>query len=219
MLYLEMAAVVDAGAVLVKATYNLEGDGFLAPQAFGWMSGALNHLEQFRAGQHPNVSEFVRDDPHFLEAARSVVTPALTYLKATISKEPIASSLRLFRALRMLDPVQAKSIAIDISVLGEFPAFTKDLCDAMQQETGEYTALIEDIKESIEPLSWWRLNGHKIPAWKQAASIAALITPTSASVERVFSQLTVLYGDERLSALEDHIEASLMLRINKQIDD
>ena len=54
----------------------------------------------------------------------------------------------------------------------------------------------------------------KFPTWAAAAQIVFFFTPNSAAAERVFSLLKLFFGDTRMSALLDMIQASLMLRYN-----
>jgi hypothetical protein len=65
-------------------------------------------------------------------------------------------------------------------------------------------------------LGWWANNGSKFPNWAKAAQIVFSFTPNSAGAERVFSLLKLCFGDARMSALADIIQASLMLRYNKR---
>ena len=65
-------------------------------------------------------------------------------------------------------------------------------------------------------LAWWASNGSKFPAWAAAARIVFSFTPNSAAAERVFSLLKLFFGDTRMSALADLIQASLMLRYNQR---
>ena len=60
-------------------------------------------------------------------------------------------------------------------------------------------------------LSWWQTNGNSFPAWALAARITFSISPNSASCERVFSLVKLLFGDQQLRALKDYIQASLKL--------
>ena len=60
-------------------------------------------------------------------------------------------------------------------------------------------------------------HGKEFPAWAHAMQIVAgSFTPNSAAAERVFSMLKHMFGDERMSALADMIQAALMLRYNKR---
>ena len=66
-------------------------------------------------------------------------------------------------------------------------------------------------------LKWWRDNGGGFKQWALAARIVFAISPNSASCERVFSLLKLMYGDQQLSTLADAIRAALMLRYNDRV--
>lgn len=66
-------------------------------------------------------------------------------------------------------------------------------------------------------LSWWRTNGSSFKQWAKAARIVFTISPNSASCERVFSLLKLMFGDDQLSSLADAIRAALMLRYNSRV--
>ena len=53
-----------------------------------------------------------------------------------------------------------------------------------------------------------------IKDWAHAARIVFAMSPNSASCERVFSLLNLMYGDQQVSTLADSIRAGLMLRYN-----
>ena len=53
-----------------------------------------------------------------------------------------------------------------------------------------------------------------VPAWALAARIVFAISPSSASCERVFALLKLMYGEQQMNTLSDAIEAGLMLRYN-----
>ena len=53
-----------------------------------------------------------------------------------------------------------------------------------------------------------------IPKWFEASRDIALITPSSASLERAFSMLTQGFNDQQNAALEDYKSASVIIRYN-----
>ena len=63
-------------------------------------------------------------------------------------------------------------------------------------------------------LEWWSSNGSSFKQWACAARIVFAMSPNSASCERVFSVLKLMFGDEQLGSLADIIRAALMLRYN-----
>ena len=63
-------------------------------------------------------------------------------------------------------------------------------------------------------LTWWRTNYGSFKSWALAARIVFAISPNSASCERVFSLLKLMFGEQQISTLADAIRAALMLRYN-----
>lgn len=49
-------------------------------------------------------------------------------------------------------------------------------------------------------------------SWALGARVAFAISPNSASCERIFALLKMMFGEEQMSALADYIQAALMLR-------
>ena len=66
-------------------------------------------------------------------------------------------------------------------------------------------------------LTWWRTNGGGFKQWALAARIVFAISPNSASCERVFSLLKLMFGDQQMSTMADAIRAALMLRYNDRM--
>ena len=63
---------------------------------------------------------------------------------------------------------------------------------------------------------WWGSKYHKYPGFGSVVRSIALLQTSSASVERVFSQLKLIVGQIGQSALEDNFELRLMRRVNKE---
>eukprot|EP00966_Prymnesium_polylepis_P070133 1630489-Prymnesium_polylepis.1 len=92
----------------------------------------------------------------------------------------------------------------------------KELPDYLAATRG-FTVDHKDTAEFTKSvLAWWASNGSKFPTWAAAARIVFSFTPNSAAAERVFSLLKLFFGDTRMSALADLIQASLMLRFNQR---
>ena len=71
-------------------------------------------------------------------------------------------------------------------------------------------ASVEDFSTAV--LQWWHdESDEKISAWSEAARIAFAISPNSASCERVFSLVKILFGELQLNSLADVIQSALML--------
>jgi hypothetical protein len=65
-------------------------------------------------------------------------------------------------------------------------------------------------------LNWWSSQIGTIPEWCKAARIVFAMSPNSASCERVFSLLKVMFGEARKASLSDMLQSALMLRYNKR---
>ena len=63
---------------------------------------------------------------------------------------------------------------------------------------------------------WWKDNSNDMLHWAEAAQKVFLLQPTSAVAERVFSIMNNSFNDKQTNALEDYIEASVMLQFNKR---
>ena len=62
---------------------------------------------------------------------------------------------------------------------------------------------------------WWQANQHKFSFFQTAARLVALVPVTSASVERVFSQVKLIVETVGENALQETIETRLMERVNE----
>ena len=80
----------------------------------------------------------------------------------------------------------------------------------------ELPARAADTDEQFDILEWWKQNASHLPKWSAAARRIFLIQLSSAASERVFSLLNNLFGDQQTNALQDYVEASLMLQFNKR---
>ena len=63
-------------------------------------------------------------------------------------------------------------------------------------------------------LTFWRHS--KLKHWCAAARIVFSIPFTSASSERVFAALKLMWGEQQLRALTDQVETGLMLHVNRR---
>ena len=82
------------------------------------------------------------------------------------------------------------------------------------KELPDYLSVAEDVSSAINPIAWWKDQEYCLPKWSQACKYVTLIQPSSAAAERVFSMLSNSFKSRQESALEDYIEASVMLQYN-----
>ena len=82
-----------------------------------------------------------------------------------------------------------------------------------------------DTKKAYAIMEWWKytrsnnadtgLPRYKaFPSWGRLIKLIALCVPSSASVERVFSQLKLCLSAQRNAILIDEFEIPLILRVN-----
>jgi len=67
-----------------------------------------------------------------------------------------------------------------------------------------YVAAAEGVNPGMT-LAWWSTHGNKIPSWKKAARRVFAISPTSAAVERVFSNLNAYVSNRQEQTLDDFL--------------
>jgi hypothetical protein len=95
-------------------------------------------------------------------------------------------------------------------MVGELSEYDK-ACSVLRWTDDKYDVRLKKVED------FW--SRHKLlPAWTEFAHSVFLLQPTSACVERAFSVLKYIMGDQQVASLQDKIEASLMLRYNRGID-
>ncbi len=68
-------------------------------------------------------------------------------------------------------------------------------------------------------LRFWRAKKKELPSWAKLLRLVLLISPSSASVERVFSMMRRTFNSQQDAALADMIRVSLMLQFNYRRSD
>lgn len=171
--------------------------------------------------------------------ARLCTFPGLRYLhdRMFVSKaDNLSSSLQnVFLPCRLCNPYRINFIANDSktisSLLAKFAFLTEDFRDIdfitpLLQELPRYLSLAEALPRPSDATmlnattmgdliaKFWRANREPLPYWSRLAFTCALMQPSSACVERTFSMVDSVFGDDRTQALEDYRLASIMLRYN-----
>jgi hypothetical protein len=77
----------------------------------------------------------------------------------------------------------------------------------------------DDAAETARRIwEWWRVRVHRVKIfhfWPLALRLVVLVQPSSARMERVFSQLKLVLGSVGTSCLEETVEARMFVRENK----
>ena len=167
------------------------------------------------------------------QAICDTLAPGFAYLEARLTgtcnvQYSCVAMYEICRVVRAFDPNFASgnlSPAFVDSMQVITPLAAHGLLSGMKQELPQYLAAagqapvfgrssVADYTEDI--LKWWRMHSHAFPTWARAARIVFAFSPNSASCERVFSLLKVLFGEQQMSTLADYIRAALMLRYNER---
>jgi hypothetical protein len=241
-LEVEMATVVDLGARLVKATYVLEGDSFLAPSVYNvlreneifltLMKDALARREDAFLEHMPNtrahlqrlaaaivdVEERGQWFSRMKAKIKSIIRPMLDYYLERFKEEDglLSHQILLFKRLRLFDPFQAKDLAVNadqLNLLRDYDIF-EDKVDGLVAELPAYLRLIENLQEPVADILLWFKAQNELPTWYACSKICALIQPSSGASERVFSLLKHAQDRSQTRMLEDYLEASVMIHYN-----
>ena len=74
---------------------------------------------------------------------------------------------------------------------------------------------ISDFTDAV--LGFWRTVTHLCKTWRFEARRAFCLTPNSASSERVFARLKLMFGEMQTNSLSDYVEGALMLAQNERV--
>ena len=222
LLQIELAAIIGAGAPLVRATYNLEGDGPLVLQCHDQICTVLNAIH---TSHYPNVTAIAEKltpgnrvgFQQWMAYARSCVQGAQQYFVGKMTGE-LKDLVEAFKEAKLFWPqrvVEIAPTAADLDSLQVFPFLSNtSVIEGLKEELPGYLALAADASNEIEPIDWWKRHESDLPKSSSAARQIVLVQPSSAAAEQVFSLLNNSFGDKQHHALEDYIEASVQLQYN-----
>ena len=104
----------------------------------------------------------------------------------------------------------------DVDSLSNFPFIDAETIEQLMTELPLYLAKCADTDANFCALKWWKTNSPELPTWAACAKKVLLVQPSSAAFERVFSLLNSSFQEQQDAALQDYIEASLMLQYNRK---
>jgi len=219
-LKLELAAVIDWGEVIVKATYNLEGDGPLSITAYEEVNTVAAAI---RVAHTPNTEAVIRSistqssvQQRHRSYARSCMQPALDYFQNLLDSS-LKEQIAVLKAVRIFNPHTIAILKPDVSHVNSLkvvPFFSNDELERLKTELPSYVAKTDGISDTLDVLEFWKRNAVTLPFWSNAVKKVLAVQPSSAAAERVFSLLNSGFGDLQGNSLKDYIEASVMLRYN-----
>ena len=224
-LELELAVMLDAGKHFVSTTYYLEGDGPLVFSCYERLS-ALAHaiaIESYlnteaKAKQHAAGNALLYNQ--LVAQAKACITPGFNFYQRKFSSE-FHGTVRAFKAAQLFCPVKVQELhpdAASIQELKQFGFLTDDIIAQLVEELPHYLAIADGVTVESEEdkVKWWSNQEISLPSWSAAVKKILLVQPSSASAERVFSLLKNGFNRQQDAALEETVEASVMLRYNSQ---
>lgn len=223
-LMIELAVTIDAGEPFIKACYTLEGDGPLALSCYEVLSTVkaaiqVKHWANTRAIAQKFAAErqLPALEQQLMAYALTCVQPGFTYFESKFGGE-LLPCVRAFQAASLFHPVKITDLHPDASIVEDLKAFhfLQGAILDLQRELPQYLAAAEGVSAEVEVLKWWEKHEDKLPHWSAACQQVLLCQPSSAAVERVFSFLKNSFSDQQSRALEDYVELSLMLQLNRR---
>ena len=242
LLQTELSVIVDIGEKFVTSTYLLEADGFVSVKTYRILEELLVWVKLIRQAINADGDEILEYLPNFRQLIRSLGDEAFPQMKRRIKDmiRPLVryymdrfdeddgelkDSIALFKSLRMFDPRIVQNLNVsaeDIKALCKLSPF-EELHDELVRELPAYLSeckldctINEEEHGENAILQWFKNRVQLLPAFAEAVKVAAIIQPSSAAAERVFSMLKSLQSDTQTSMLHDYQETSLMLRYNEK---
>lgn len=223
-LRLELAAVVDAGVHFVSATYYLEGD---TPLIFSCYERLCSVAHAVAVEHYPNTTAVAREIAggnavtynQLMTQAKACIQPGLNFYRQKFSVQ-FRTTVRAFKVARLCCPMQVQNLnptAASVEEFRNFPFLDNDNIIAnLARELPDYLAAADGVvmANEEEKLAWWAAHSDTLPHWAGVVKKLLVIQPSSASAERVFSLLKNAFNDQQDNALEDYLEASVMIRYN-----
>ena len=183
-LKMELAVTVDCMEPFVKATYNLEGDGFLALEVYERLSALYiaitsKHMPNVKAMAKAEAGGNSLREQQLLDYAEVCVTPAYDYFKAKFDHD-LKPALMAFKSARFFSPSKIYTIRpspSDINDLSVLPFLLSPVIEELKKELPDYLAQAEDVSPSVDPIVWffraiYENNGYSLKAlWVVCESI------------------------------------------------
>jgi hypothetical protein len=234
----QLALTLDIGNRFAAATYELESDGFLAPLVYE----KILELSSFGATfvtnkQYPLLLEEVLKDTRgrgadatdLADAHRmakpvvQLITPFLKYFQSHFFAADAlqARQLQLFKACKLFNPMNIAVLQLEVEeqLHPIRKWFSDEQVEELKQELSKYVGKADVERESTPESirTFWGKWRSELPAWSAAAGLAALLQPSSAGVERVFSVLRQRLSSAQNASLQDAVELSVMQGYNSNL--
>ena len=229
-LQLELALLYDIGLHLVKLCYLAEGDGVLSPYVYDDLENLktiFEQLESYPMVYVPNLyllaDRLAKEGKVGFETAVTTTIAKCAPVAKKFAEEfydekheyllPVWKFCRLFK----LDYVVGQRESVDTLRSELQQTILPQLTHLMDKLLSELDMYVSCATTSAKTplLQFWEQHKRTLPTWYVGFQVIALLQPSSAAAERVFSQLRSTFGDQQGSTLEDYKEASIMMRFNR----
>ena len=139
--------------------------------------------------------------------AKACIQPGVNFYQQKFSvHDQFRTTVRAFKVARVCCPMQVQNLN---------PTAASIIAN-LARELPYYLAAADGVvmANEEEKLAWWAAQSDTLPHWAGVVKKLLVIQPSSASAERVFSLLKNAFNDQQDNALEDYLEASVMIRYN-----
>ena len=160
-LLIELTVNVDVGEVLVKATYDLEGDGPLALECYEKIVGVRNSIQVRHWSNTTAVAKRIatalQPEQYWMVYASDCVQRGFDYFEEKFFHEftPIMDA---FKSARLFNPgkvTDLKPTASSVDELKAFPFFQDELINDLKLELPSYLAAADGTPREVNSLEWW----------------------------------------------------------------
>jgi hypothetical protein len=179
----------------------------------------------------PDAAAPIALEAGWIAYGKKVSEPCVKYFHEKVVGHP---AMDMFAAASLANPwlMRSNAVPLTAAAVRQIVApllnklITPALLDRMIGELGRYQEKYRDpnnadwsdcsdaqVLDNI--INFWKRHA-LLPAWREYAFLCYLLQPSSACVERAFSMLKYIYGEQQAAALVDLLETTLMLRYNRQ---
>ena len=228
-LAIELACVADVGKTIVEGTYTLEGDSYLSAVAYRVIHLIPSNLSMLHECMVRDDDSILLHLPNTRAVIRSIFRKQeriaifcmwkrycsqwwCTTLIVSTKKPavwgiscPYSSVSRCSIHMDFLREALPQKILVNlIHLYPSGAAWMRWLLNVPNIHT--------QVKSSVDILAWFCRQKDVIPSWYHFSCIAALMQPSSAASERVFSIINRISKQRMSRMLHDYTETSVMLR-------